>query len=50
MVFCLGSCVHGPDAPSQFDAYLKTQEDVRQLNNLEAQLTITPEKDRKSVV
>lgn len=38
------SCVHVPDVPSQFDANIKTAEDVNQLKRLETQLTITPEK------
>lgn len=40
----LTSCVHSPDVPSQFDANIKTSEDVSQLKNLETQLTVTPEK------
>lgn len=33
-----------PDGPSKFDATIKTAEDIRQLNQLEKQLTVTPEK------
>lgn len=40
----LTSCMHSPDIPSQFDANIKTAEDVNQLKRLETQLTVTPEK------
>ena len=43
MVLCT-SCIHVPDVPSQFDANIKTAEDVSQLKRLETQLTVTPEK------
>ena len=32
------------NSPSHYDAFIKTEDDVRQLNQLEAQLTVTPEK------
>ncbi len=38
------SCVSSPNVPSQFDANIKTAEDVSQLKRLETQLTVTPEK------
>ena len=38
------SCTHTPDIPSQFDADIKTTEDVSRLKTLETQLTVTPEK------
>ncbi len=39
------SCYHSSsDGPSKFDATIKTAEDIRQLNQLEKQLTVTPEK------
>jgi len=38
------SCVHVPDVPSQFDADIKTAEDVNNFKRLEKQLTVTPEK------
>jgi polysaccharide biosynthesis/export protein len=40
----LSACASSPDVPSQFDANIKTAEDVKQLKQLETQLTITPEK------
>lgn len=44
MMFLLPACFHSSDGPSQFDATVKTSEDVRQLKELETQLTVTPEK------
>ncbi len=39
------SCYHAaPDGPSRFDATIKTTNDIKQLNRLETQLTVTPEK------
>jgi polysaccharide export outer membrane protein len=38
------SCVSSPNVPSQFDANIKTAEDVNEFKRLEAQLTVTPEK------
>jgi polysaccharide export outer membrane protein len=38
------SCIHVPDVPPQFDANIKTAEDVARLKSLETQLTVTPEK------
>lgn len=38
------SCTHSPDIPSQFEANIKTIEDVNSLKTLETQLTVTPEK------
>lgn len=38
------SCVHYPDSSSRFDANIKTASDIQLLQNLERQLTVTPEK------
>jgi polysaccharide export outer membrane protein len=39
------ACSHGgSDGPSHYDAFIKSGEDVHQLQQLEAQLTVTPEK------
>jgi len=38
------SCANSPDIPPQFDTSIKTAEDLNRLKQLEAQLTVTPEK------
>ncbi|MFH1160235.1 MAG: polysaccharide biosynthesis/export family protein [bacterium] len=43
LVFSL-SCAHYPDSSSKFDASIRTAADVDRLNNMEMQLTVTPEK------
>ena len=41
----LSSCYHASlEGPSKFDATIKSADDIRQLNQLETQLTVTPEK------
>ncbi|MGD9972539.1 MAG: polysaccharide biosynthesis/export family protein [Desulfatirhabdiaceae bacterium] len=44
MMFLLPACFHSSDGPSQFDATVKTAEDVQQLKELETRLMVTPEK------
>ena len=41
---CFSSCMRSPNRPSQFDANIKTADDISQLKRLETQLTVTPEK------
>jgi polysaccharide export outer membrane protein len=43
-VILLSSCVTVPDVPPQFDATIKTADDVNKLKRLETQLTVTSEK------
>ncbi|MCG6533468.1 MAG: polysaccharide biosynthesis/export family protein [Syntrophales bacterium LBB04] len=38
------ACMHSQDLPSKFDANIKSAEDIKDLNRLETQLTVTPEK------
>ncbi|MCG6536114.1 MAG: polysaccharide biosynthesis/export family protein, partial [Syntrophales bacterium LBB04] len=41
---CVTAFTHAADLPSNFEANIKTAEDVKALNTLETQLTVTPEK------